>query len=39
MSITGVVAAAFDHRDSHAGEPRLDTHLVVMNWLQNSEGV
>ena len=37
--IVGVVAAAFDHWDFRAGEPQLDTHVVVMNWVQNSDGV
>ena len=29
--IRGVVAAAFDHWDSRAGDPQLHTHVVVMN--------
>jgi len=28
---TGLIAAAFDHRDSRAGDPNLHTHLVVSN--------
>jgi hypothetical protein len=34
-----VVAAAFDPWDSRAGEPQLDTHVLVMNWVPNSDGV
>jgi hypothetical protein len=37
--IVGVVAAVFDHWDSRAGEPQLDTRVLVMNWVQNSDGV
>ncbi|HTW98271.1 MAG TPA: MobF family relaxase [Acidimicrobiales bacterium] len=29
--ITGVIAAAFDHFDSRAGDPHLHTHLVIAN--------
>jgi conjugative relaxase-like TrwC/TraI family protein len=37
--IRGVVAAAFDHWDSRAGDPQLHTHVVVMNRVQTTEGV
>ena len=37
--IRGVVAAAFDHWDSRAGDPQLHTHVVVMNRVQTSDGV
>ena len=37
--IAGVVAAAFDHWDSRAGDPQLHTHVVVMNRVQTSDGV
>ncbi|WP_420805228.1 MobF family relaxase, partial [Intrasporangium chromatireducens] len=30
----GVVAAAFDHWDSRAGDPQLHTHVVVLNRVQ-----
>jgi len=29
--ITGVIATAFDHFDSRAGDPHLHTHLVIAN--------
>lgn len=34
----GVVAAAFDHWDSRAGDPHLHTHLVVANRVQGPDG-
>jgi conjugative relaxase-like TrwC/TraI family protein len=37
--ICGVVAAAFDHWDSRAGDPQLHTHVVVMNRVQTTDGV
>ncbi|HEY8619012.1 MAG TPA: MobF family relaxase, partial [Dermatophilaceae bacterium] len=37
--IRGVVAAAFDHWDSRAGDPQLHTHVVVMNRVQTMDGV
>ena len=37
--ILGVVAAAFDHWDSRAGDPQLHTHVVVMNRVQTTDGV
>ena len=33
-TIRGVVAAAFDHWDSRAGDPHLHTHVVVANRAQ-----
>ncbi len=40
VPVTGVVAAAFDHRDSRAGDPDLHTHVVISNKVQTlpSEG-
>jgi conjugative relaxase-like TrwC/TraI family protein len=32
--VHGVVAAAFDHWDSRAGDPQLHTHVVVLNRAQ-----
>lgn len=32
--IRGIVAAAFDHWDSRAGDPQLHTHVVVLNRVQ-----
>jgi conjugative relaxase-like TrwC/TraI family protein len=37
--VRGVVAAAFDHWDSRAGDPQLHTHVVVMNRVQTTDGV
>ena len=34
----GVVAAAFDHWDSRAGDPHLHTHVVVANRVQTADG-
>ncbi|HMM94817.1 MobF family relaxase [Phycicoccus sp.] len=34
VPVTGLVAVAFDHRDSRAGDPDLHTHLVVSNKAQ-----
>ncbi|MCW2596063.1 MAG: TrwC relaxase, partial [Jatrophihabitans sp.] len=36
--IRGVVAAAFDHWDSRAGDPHLHTHVVVANRVQTLDG-
>lgn len=33
--VRGVVAAAFDHWDSRAGDPQLHTHVVVLNRAQS----
>ena len=33
----GIVAAAFDHWDSRAGDPQLHTHVVVLNRVQAVE--
>jgi conjugative relaxase-like TrwC/TraI family protein len=34
----GVVAAAFDHWDSRAGDPHLHTHVVIANRVQTPDG-
>ncbi len=34
----GLVAVAFTHRDSRAGDPDLHTHLVVANKVQTADG-
>ena len=31
VDTTGFIAAAFDHRDSRAGDPNLHTHVAVSN--------
>lgn len=38
VAVRGVVAAAFDHWDSRAGDPQLHTHVVVMNRVQGGDG-
>jgi conjugative relaxase-like TrwC/TraI family protein len=35
---TGVLAAAFDHWDSRAGDPNLHTHLVIANKVRTADG-
>ncbi len=35
-SIEGVIAAAFDHWDSRAGDPQLHTHVVVENLAKTT---
>ena len=34
VPVTGLVAAAFDHRDSRAGDPDLHTHVVISNKVR-----
>jgi conjugative relaxase-like TrwC/TraI family protein len=34
VPVTGLAAAAFDHRDSRAGDPDLHTHVVISNKVQ-----
>lgn len=34
VEVAGVVAAAFDHWDSRAGDPQLHTHLVISNKVK-----
>ncbi|MGB5937562.1 MAG: MobF family relaxase, partial [Ornithinimicrobium sp.] len=38
VPVTGLVAAAFDHRDSRTGDPDLHTHVVVSNKVQALPG-
>lgn len=37
VEVTGLVAAAFTHRDSRAGDPDLHTHIAVANKVQAKE--
>ncbi len=37
--VRGVVATAFDHWDSRAGDPHLHTHVVVLNRAQSLDGM
>ncbi|MGX5695110.1 MobF family relaxase [Agromyces soli] len=34
VDVTGLIATAFDHFDSRAGDPHLHTHVVVSNKVQ-----
>lgn len=34
VNTTGLIAAAFEHRDSRAGDPNLHTHVAVSNKVQ-----
>ncbi|WP_345803398.1 MobF family relaxase [Microbacterium sp. AZCO] len=34
VSVKGIIATAFDHFDSRAGDPHLHTHVVVSNKVQ-----
>ncbi|WP_130011164.1 MobF family relaxase [Serinicoccus sediminis] len=38
VPVVGLVAAAFDHRDSRTGDPDLHTHVVVSNKVQSLPG-
>ena len=38
VNVTGLVAAAFTHRDSRAGDPDLHTHVAVANKVQTLQG-
>jgi conjugative relaxase-like TrwC/TraI family protein len=38
VNVRGVVAAAFSHRDSRAGDPDLHTHVAVANKVQTLDG-
>ncbi len=39
VATAGMVAAAFDHFDSRAGDPNLHTHVVIANKVQGPDGV
>jgi conjugative relaxase-like TrwC/TraI family protein len=38
VNVRGLVAAAFTHRDSRAGDPDLHTHVAVANKVQTRDG-
>ena len=38
VHVRGMVAAAFTHRDSRAGDPDLHTHVAVANKVQTLDG-
>ncbi|WP_090584813.1 MobF family relaxase [Arthrobacter subterraneus] len=37
VDVTGVIATAFDHYDSRAGDPHLHTHVVISNKVQTAQ--
>ena len=39
VEVQGLVAAAFRHRTSRAGDPHLHTHVLVANMAQGPDGV
>ncbi len=39
VPVRGLIAAAFDHWDSRAGDPHLHTHVVVANRVQTEDGI
>ena len=39
VPVPGVIAAAFDHYDSRAGDPQLHTHVVIANHVLGPDGV
>ncbi len=38
IETAGVIATAFDHWDSRAGDPQLHTHVVIANRAQGPDG-
>lgn len=38
VDVRGMVAAAFVHRDSRAGDPNLHTHVAIANKVQTEDG-
>ena len=38
IATRGMLAAAFDHWDSRAGDPNLHTHVVIANKVQGPDG-
>lgn len=38
VDVTGLLAAAFVHRDSRAGDPNLHTHVAIANKVQTLSG-
>jgi conjugative relaxase-like TrwC/TraI family protein len=38
VNVRGLVAAAFSHRDSRAGDPDLHTHVAIANKVQTLDG-
>jgi conjugative relaxase-like TrwC/TraI family protein len=38
VETNGLVAAAFEHRDSRAGDPNLHTHVAISSKVQGTDG-
>ena len=38
VDVTGLLAVAFTHRDSRAGDPDLHTHVAISNKVQTTDG-
>ena len=38
VKVTGLIAAAFNHRDSRDGDPDLHTHVAISNKVQTADG-
>jgi conjugative relaxase-like TrwC/TraI family protein len=38
VDVKGLIGAAFEHRDSRAGDPDLHTHLAISNKVQTLDG-
>ncbi len=38
VDVQGLLAAAFTHRDSRAGDPDLHTHVAISNKVQTTDG-
>ena len=38
IEVTGLIAAAFTHRDARSGDPDLHTHVTVSNKVQTLDG-
>ncbi|WP_280185256.1 MULTISPECIES: MobF family relaxase [Nocardia] len=38
VEVEGLIATAFDHRDSRAGDPDLHTHVVISNKVRRLDG-
>lgn len=38
VAVPGVVATAFDHYDSRAGDPQLHTHVIIANRVLGPDG-
>ena len=39
IQVRGLIAAAFTHRDSRAGDPNLHTHVALSNKVQVADGL